>query len=186
MSSPESVALEGTEAAAEALDELILRARDGEERAYEEILLMFEGRALAIAHQMGASRADAEDIAQEAFLKLFRHVGSYKGGRRFTAWFYRIVVNAARDQFRKKGPATEEIPDGAGEPEAEQEVGPEGYRRIRAALLLLTEREREVVVLRDLHGLGTWEVARALGLNPITVRRHAQRARKRIRELLDL
>lgn len=186
MSSPESVALEGARAEQEALDELISRAQEGEERAFEEILARFEGRALAIAHQMGASRADAEDIAQESFIKLFKHVGSYRGGRRFTAWFYRIVVNAARDHLRRSGPATEELPAEGQEPRAELQAGPEEYRRIRSALLQLSRREREVIVLRDLHGLGTWEVGRALGINPITVRRHAQRGRKRLRDLLGL
>ena len=184
MSSPESLALPGARASQEALDELISRARDGEERAFEELLLTFEGRALAIAHQMGASRADAEDISQDAFIKLFKHIGSYRGGRRFTAWFYRIVVNAARDHLRRSGPVTEELPEGAEEPMADASAGPEEYQRIRAAILQLSEREREVIVLRDLHGLGTWEVARALGLSPITVRRHAQRGRERLRKLL--
>ncbi len=184
MSLPDSFALEGAAGRGEALDDLVARARDGEVGAFEEILSLFESRAMAIAHQMGASRADAEDIAQDAFIKLFRHIGSYRGGRTFTAWFYRLVVNAARDHLSRRGSADESL-DGR---EAAAETGgmaeQEGYERIRQALLLLTVREREVIVLRDLHGLGTWEVARALGLNPVTVRRHAMRARIRLRELL--
>ncbi|HXI02804.1 MAG TPA: sigma-70 family RNA polymerase sigma factor [Candidatus Saccharimonadales bacterium] len=186
MSSPDSVALEGAMAADEALDDLVRRAQQGEEAAFEEILARFEGKALAIAHQMGASRADAEDIAQEAFIKLLKHIGSYGGGRRFTAWFYRIVVNAARDHIRRAGPVMQDL-DAAGPEAAPSEgAGQEAYHRIRQALLVLSPREREVIVLRDLHGLSTWQVARALRLNPVTVRRHAMRARARLRDLLGI
>jgi RNA polymerase sigma-70 factor (ECF subfamily) len=185
VSLPDSYALEGAAARGEDLDDLVLRAREGDEAAFGEILGIFEGRAMAIAHQMGASRSDAEDIAQEAFIKLFRHIGSYRGGRKFSAWFYRIVVNEARDHLRRIPPPSQEL--SAREAEASRGAGdPEEYHRIRQALLMLSEREREVVVLRDLQGLGTWEVARALGLNPVTVRRHAMRARARLREILGL
>jgi RNA polymerase sigma-70 factor (ECF subfamily) len=186
MTSPHTYVLEGSRGDGEALDALVLRAREGEEGAFQEILARFEGRALAIAHQMGASRADAEDIAQEAFIKLFRHMGSYRGGRRFTSWFYRIVVNAARDHLRRKGPVTEDLEAASAEPASAEESGVEGYEQVRQALLQLSPREREVVVLRDLQGLTTWEVARALGLNPVTVRRHAMRARRRLEGILGL
>jgi RNA polymerase sigma-70 factor (ECF subfamily) len=183
----ESYALDRVQAEAEALDDLLRRAQGGEEGAFEEILRRFEGRALAIAHQLGASRADAEDIAQEAFLKLFRHIHAYRGGRRFTSYFYRIVLNAARDYRGRMGPRAEapensleegETTGGAGSAERREEV--------RRALLQLSQREREVVVLRQLHGLSTWEVARALRVNPVTVRRHWMRARARLQELLRL
>jgi RNA polymerase sigma-70 factor (ECF subfamily) len=183
----ESYALDQVQAKAEALDDLLRRAQGGEEGAFEEIMHRFEGRALAIAHQLGASRADAEDIAQEAFLKLFRHIHAYRGGRRFTAYFYRIVLNAARDYRSRMGPRAEppDDPSAEGGPSGAA-GGAERREEVRQALLQLSEREREVVVLRQLHGLSTWEVARALGLNPVTVRRHWMRARARLQELLRL
>ncbi len=184
----ESYALDRVQAEAEALDALLRRAQRGEEGAFEEILRRFEGRALGIAHQLGASRADAEDIAQEAFLKLFRHIHAYRGGRRFTSYFYRIVLNAARDYRGRMGPRAEpaeDPPAGEGASGAAA-AGVERREEVRQALLQLSEREREVVVLRQLHGLSTWEVARALRLNPVTVRRHWMRARARLQELLRL
>jgi len=177
---------------AEALDGLVERARAGEEAAFEEILTRFEGKALAIAHHLGASREDAEDIAQEGFLKLFRHIDAYRGGRRFTSWFYRIILNVARDHLQKAA-----IHRGAGaSPGAGREL--ESYpsadaaashdlevrQRTRAALLQLSLREREVVILKDIQGLSVWEISRILRLDPITVRRHAMRARARLRDLL--
>jgi len=183
----ETYTLDGAGAIAEELDLLIRRAQEGEEGAFEEILSRFEGKALALAHHLGASRADAEDIAQEAFLKLFRRIEAYEGGRRFTAYFYRIVVNATRDHLKKMGPAHRplaEAPEEAEGPAGGHAAEFERRDQIRRALLLLTDREREVVILRDLQGLSTWEVSRILRLNPITVRRHAMQARARLKEIL--
>jgi len=173
---------------ADALDALIIRAQKGDEAAFEEILRGFESRALATARQLGATRADAEDIAQDAFVKLFRHIDSYRGGRKFTAYFYRIVVNATRDHLSRRGPQAPDIErheprrpgHGGGTADAERR------ELVREALMQLSDREREVVILKDLHGLSSWEVARVLGLNPITVRRHAMRARARLKEILGL
>ena len=184
----ESYALERIAPEAELLDGLIVRAQGGEEAAFEEILHGFEGRALAMARQLGASPADAEDIVQEAFIKLFRHIDAYRGRRSFTAYFYRIVINASRDHFSRRDPRTHAAPELS--PEARRPgagaATPEAERRelVREALMQLSEREREVIILREIHGLTTWEVARALRLNPITVRRHAMRARARLKDLL--
>jgi RNA polymerase sigma-70 factor (ECF subfamily) len=194
--------LEGIDGEHEALDVILRRAQGGEEAAFEEILERFEGKALALARHLGASASDAEDIAQEAFLRLFRHIDTYRGGRTFTAWFYRIVLNTARTHLRGSAATrltvtgTEDDvsrPDafsspgrhGAHEPSPDEPLlEAERRAQVRRALLLLSEREREVIILRDIQGLGTWAVARILNLNPITVRRHAMQARARLRVLL--
>jgi len=188
----ETYTLPGVGDDAEALDLLIDRARSGDEEAFAEILSRFESKALGIALNMGVARADAEDVAQEAFLRLFRHIGTYRGGRRFTAWFYRIVINASRDHLAKASAERRAVPGGGDAadfdlipsqaPSAAREI--EMRQRTRAALLALTVREREIVILKDLQGLGVWEIARILRLDPITIRRHAMRARIRLREIL--
>lgn len=192
----ETYTLEGIGSEHEALDVLLRRAQRGEEAAFEEILDRFEGKALAIARQAGASRSDAEDIAQEAFLRLFRHIDTYRGGRTFTAWFYRIVLNTARTHLRGTAAGRLETAGGSEDhvalegrharEDSPEEPLLEAERRdqVRRALLLLSEREREVIILRDIQGLGTWAVARILKLNPITVRRHAMQARARLRVIL--
>ena len=160
----------------------------------------FEGKALMIARGMGASRQDAEDIAQDVFIKLFRYIRSYRSGRSFINWFYRIVVNATRDHLRRMSRA--------GEPMGEDDVSmvlddavssepaPQGFvpgmqdnqdasdaaEDLRRAMAGLTERDRVVVILRDLQGLSAWEIARILRISPITVRRHASRAHERLRD----
>jgi RNA polymerase sigma-70 factor (ECF subfamily) len=179
--------LEGDLAAGEALDAIILRAQAGEESAFEELLDRFEAKALLIARSMGASRDDAEDIAQEAFLKVVRYIGSYRSGRSFKAYFYRIVVNASRDHLSRmasKGlTSLEEAQEVASEPDARASY--EDVEMLRRALRELPAREREVVILRDLQGLSTWEVARILVISPITVRRHSSRALAHLRKILN-
>ena len=168
------------------LDALIRSAQAGEAGAFEGLLDRFESRAILIARSMGASRQDAEDIAQEVFLKLFRYIGSYRSGRTSKGYFYRIVMNASRDFLSKMKPAgqatLEEIGEVAGEPE--RKAAFEEVEMLRRALKELPGREREVVILRHMQGLSTWEVARILRISPITVRRHSSRAVARLRKLL--
>lgn len=183
----ESRTLDGDLAGAEALDALIRRAQAGEEAAFELILDRFEAKALLIARSMGASRQDAEDIAQEAFLKIFRYIGSYRSDRTFKAYFYRIVMNASRDHLSRMKPAGQASLDDVGEFPADpvKRASFEEVEYLRGALRELPQREREVVILRDLQGLSTWEVARVLRISPITVRRHSSRAIARLRKIFD-
>ncbi len=171
----------------DALDALIRQAQAGEAWAFEAILDRLGSKAILIARSMGASRADAEDIAQEAFLKIFRYIGSYRTERTFRAYFYRIVMNASRDHLSRMKPAGQASLDNLGEfpSEPERRASFEEVETLRRALQKLPPREREVVILRDLQGLSTWDVARILRISPITVRRHSSRALVHLRKLLD-
>ena len=184
---------ERTPATADSFDDVIRRAREGEQAAFVEIMDRFEGKALMIARGLGASRHDAEDIVQDVFIRLFRYIGSYRSGRSFINWFYRVVVNATRDHLRKMASSGEPLVDEAthdgvvpsravvalgGEPE---QIASEAAEDLRRAMADLSERERVVVILRDLQGLSAWEVSRILRISPITVRRHASRAHERLR-----
>src|SRR6266850_2037372 len=96
--------LPGELPASELLDALIRRAQAGEEAAFDAILDQFGSKALLIARSMGASRQDAEDIAQDAFMKIFRYLGSYRSENTFKAYFYRIVMNSCRDHLARMKP----------------------------------------------------------------------------------
>jgi len=182
--------------AAEALEELIARAQAGYRDAFDALLLRHESQALSIARQMGLGREDAQDVAQESFLKLFRYIRKFRSGESFQNWFYRIVVHATYDHLRRhhqdaalplEGDArarAEEVADGA--PLAAEEIETDQRRRrIQACLRSLAPKERAAFVLRDLQGLDTRTVARAMRVSRITVRRHASNARRKIRERLQ-
>jgi RNA polymerase sigma-70 factor (ECF subfamily) len=143
---------------------------------------------------MGLSPDDAQDAVQEAFLKLFRYLGRYRSGESFTGWFYRIVVHATYDQMRRArhrealsldAAALGEGPPDPGPGAAEAAETAHLRRRVQAAMSALAAQERAAFVLRELHGLETRAVARALRVTQVTVRRHVSNARRKLRERLE-
>ena len=166
-------------------DDLVRAAAGGEERAFEVLLSRHDATVLRVLRLLGVQAADREDVAQEVFLRVFRYLGAFRPGRPFSAWIYRITVNASHDYHKRLGrrrrDETEWREDLA---ETAVQSGPLGEReldlrrRLLAGLEALTERERAVFVLCELEGLATLEVARALGITRITVRRHLGRARR--------
>ena len=170
---------------------LVLAARRGDERALEELLRRHEGRVLRVLRLMGVPLQDREDVAQEVFVRIFRHLGGFRTGTPFHSWVYRIAVNAAHDYRageRRRAWDTPwdeglEIPDPASGPEKAAE-GIDLRDRLLRALSVLTRRERAVFVLKELEGLETREVARTLRIAAVTVRRHLGRARRRLERAL--
>jgi RNA polymerase sigma-70 factor (ECF subfamily) len=181
---------EGADAADEALVEAAL---DGDARALETLLLRHEAKVLRVLRLLGIHAQDREDVAQEVFLRVFRHLGGFRPGRSFGAWIYRVAVNCAHDHRERSRRAhleerplpegAEELPGGGDSPEDAARRAADS-RRLEAALDALTDRERSVFVLKEFEGLDTGDVARALGVTGITVRRHLALARRRLREVL--
>ena len=180
----------------EELGRLVERAKAGERAAFAGLLERFESRALALARQMGLGREDAQDAVQDAFLRLFRYIHRFRSGESFTSWFYRIVVHSTYDQLRRSRrqralsldgearAAAESIPD----PSAGAPIGSDAARlreRVASALGCLAPQERAAFVLRDHHCLETAEVARAMRVARVTVRRHVSNARRKLRERLE-
>ncbi len=175
-------------------DALVEASRGGDVRALETLLLRHESKVLRVLRLLGVPQRDREDVAQEVFLRVFRHLDGFKPGHPFAGWLYRVTVNAAHD-YRGHAVrlASEEAPWGE-----EAERAPHGgrapdlaaedldlRRRLETALGALSERERAVFVLREMEGLETLEIARALGITRITVRRHLSLAKARLRRSLS-
>jgi RNA polymerase sigma-70 factor (ECF subfamily) len=179
---------------ADASDEILVEAaRTGNVRALDALLDRHQGKVLRVLGFLGVAAQDREDVAQEVFIRVVRHLPSFRPGRPFGAWLYRVAVNAAHDwrlrrerNDRSASPWTEDLdaPDqgpGPGEALASGEL----RRALDAALGLLSTRERAVFVLREIEGLETREVARTLGITTITVRRHLALARRRLKRALE-
>lgn len=174
-------------------DALIAAARDGDARAFESLLLRHEARVLRVLRLLGVPERDRDDLAQDVFLRVFRGLDRFRAGSPFGGWLYRITVNVAQDwRGRASRIRAEEAPwhDGL-DPEAAEGAGPQASaerrdlaRRLEAALLQLSDRERAVFVLKELEGLETDEAARVLGVTSTTVRRHLSLARNRLRRIL--
>ena len=174
--------------------DLVAEALDGDVRALESLLDRHESRVLRVLRLMGVPHQDREDVAQEVFLRVFRHLRGFHRGRPFRSWIYKISVNAAHDyRNRSRGQAQAESESIDADPgwessaAASGESGEAHYLRIalEGALGSLSSRERAVFVLRELEGLESRDVARALGITTITVRRHLGRARARLQEILE-
>jgi RNA polymerase sigma-70 factor (ECF subfamily) len=169
------------------LEQLVRRIRAGEVDAFEDLMAHTEARILALAWRILGDRHLAEDAAQETYLRIFRSLKTFRLGERFEAWIIRIAVNVCYDLARKRGPLPapveilEALEGDAANMGAEDAVLLDQRRTlVRQALLSLPQAERAALVLRDLEGFSTDEVARVLGVRPVTIRSQVASARGKL------
>ncbi|MCC7174893.1 MAG: sigma-70 family RNA polymerase sigma factor [Bryobacterales bacterium] len=126
---------------------------------------------------------DAKDAAQEVFLRLYKHLRRFDDTRALTPWLYRVTVNVCRDIGARRRRDEALPPELAAGPSARDW---QDERRIVAlGLRRLPDRERAALVLRDIEGLPTAEVARTLGSSQATVRSQVASAREKLRQFAD-
>jgi RNA polymerase sigma factor (sigma-70 family) len=171
--------------------ELVERARGGDGAAYATLVRDHEETAFRIAYVICGNAADAEEAAQEGFVKAYRALGRFHSGEPLRPWLLTIVANEARNRRRSAGRRAALVLRAAGEgrPSGEAASSPEaallaGERRARllAALGGLNERDRTVIAFRFLLELSEAETAAALGVRPGTVKSRLSRALERLRE----
>jgi RNA polymerase sigma-70 factor (ECF subfamily) len=171
------------------LSESLRRAQSGERAAFEQIMQSSERRVLRIALRLLNNPQDAQDAAQEVFLRLYQHLKRLDPERELEPWLYRVTVNVCRDMGRARQYAVglEDAPEAAA-PEPGAQHGMESAERremMRHALHCLGEKERAAVVLRDVEGLSTREVAEILGSSETTVRSQISTARLKLRDFTN-
>ena len=149
---------------------------------------LHQQRVVTLAWRMLGTREDARDAAQEAFLRVFRHLHQYDERRDFNGWLYRIVVNVCRDLQRQRGRHgglsldEDAVALLASDADSEAEtLAAQERALLQRALATLSEKERAAIVLRDLEGLPTEEVARLLGSSATTVRSQISAARTKLK-----
>ncbi len=166
---------------------LVERCRGGDELAWEWLVRRCQGRVYGLAYHYLGSVEDARDVAQEAFVRAYRQLGTFEGDR-FMAWLLRITRNLCIDQLRRRKtrpPAEDLRADGAAAaaprdaaPDPEQAwLADARQRLIHQALRRLDGASREVILLKDIQGLKLGEIAGMLGLPIGTVKSRAHRAR---------
>jgi RNA polymerase sigma factor (sigma-70 family) len=173
--------------------ELVERARRGDSAAYEEIVQMYQGIAFRVAYVIAGSAADAEEAAQDAFVKAYRALGRFRPGAPFRPWLLRIVANEARNRRRSavrreslalRTAAEQASGDAAPSPEAAVLVAEQRETLLRA-LEGLRDDDREVISCRYLLDLSEEETAAALGLRLGTVKSRTARALERLRARME-
>ena len=169
--------------------ELVRRAQGGDADAYEQIVKAHQGIAFRMAYLVTGSAADAEEAAQDAFVKAYRALGRFRADAPFRPWLLRIVVNEARNRRRGEGrranlalraAAAESSGDAAPSPEATF-LEAEQRAALLAAVNELREEDRLVIALRYFLDLSEVETASALGVRPGTVKSRLSRALERLR-----
>lgn len=170
------------------LDLLIERAAGGDTRAFEGLMQATERRVVAVAWRLLGDREQTRDAVQEVYLRVHRSLSRFRRGEDFHAWLHRIAVNVCHDLARKRRPAAslDDVPEPAVDGVSEADLlAAERWRHLREALATLPAGERAALVLRDLEGHSTEEVARLLGTRPATVRSQISTARAKVRLFCD-
>ncbi len=180
-------------------EELIARVLAGDEASYGTLVTRYRDYVYTIAVRIVGSDEDAEDVAQEAFVRAYRALPRFRGDSKFSSWLYRIATNRALTHLKKRrrradtvdiesGSHVEAvvIDDGRGEVASpELLVRNEEFRRaVRAAVLELPEQYRVVVTLFYLEERSYKEVVATLGIPMGTLKTHLHRARALLRDIL--
>jgi RNA polymerase sigma-70 factor (ECF subfamily) len=168
------------------------RLRAGDARAFEALVTAYQHRVFGVAARMLGSRVQAEDVAQEVFLRVHRSVAAFRGEARLSTWLYGItsrlclsrLASPGRRHERASRPLTDDTLRDPADPAAHAERG-ELQAALGAAIAALPEERRIVMILRDVEGLSYEEIAAALELEPGTVRSRLHRARMEIKERLE-
>ena len=179
-------------------DELICRLRACEEAAYEELIARFHQPVYNLAFRLLNDSADAADVVQEVFLKVFRNVGHFRNQSSLKTWVYRITVNEAHNQrrwfFRHRSREVgldDDAENGRGRAVADSAQSPFDYAfdrekqvLIENALARINPLFREVVVLRDIEDLSYEEIAEVLQISLGTVKSRILRGRDALKQEL--
>ncbi|MEK9592324.1 MAG: RNA polymerase sigma factor RpoE [Luminiphilus sp.] len=175
--------------------QLVQRAQRGDLRAFDLLVLKYQGRIGALVSRYIADAGEVEDVTQEAFIKAYRALSKFRGDSAFYTWLYRIAANAAKNHLVAKGrrPGADatiedaEVFDDGGlvsetsSPEA-MAMGDELAAVVEQALQSLPEELRAALTLRELEGLSYDDIAEVLGCPVGTVRSRIFRAREAIDE----
>jgi len=179
---------------------LVRRAKSGDLAAYDELVRRYQERIYATLYHMTANHEDANDLAQEAFIKAYHSLRSFKGDSTFFTWLYRIAVNRAINFLKQRKHKThlslndldfnaEHDPDLVAlisDKTPRREAGlAELQEKLNAAMLQLSETHRLVVALHDVQGLSHEEISRIMDCNVGTVRSRLFYARQQLQSLLS-
>lgn len=183
--------------------ELVRRVQAGERAAFRELFDRHHKRAFAVAFGVLKHRQDAMDVVQEGFVKVHKHIGSFQGTSSFYTWLYRIVMNLAIDQLRRRKTGRNVEYDDAvlrdGEAAVDDSILPrmldenprkavirrELLARMEAALAELPEYHRQVILLREVEGLSYEEMAEALDVPKGTIMSRLFHARRKMQSALE-
>ncbi|MBW3671957.1 MAG: RNA polymerase sigma factor [Acidobacteria bacterium] len=170
----------------------IREVRDGNTDAFETVMARSERRIASLAWRILGDADEVRDAVQETFLRVYRFIHRYDDSRSALPWLFRITVNVCRDLERGRRKRAERFIELEQNHQAPPENQPDAVAHRNEEIELLTRaidelprKERLAIILRDIEGLPTEEVARILGSRPATVRVQVSSARSKIRSFLS-
>ena len=180
-------------------EQLIRRAQQGDNRAFEELLLLHQKRVYNLCLRMSANPDDALDLSQEAFIRAWRSIGQYQFEASFSTWLFRLTSNICIDFLRRKKRRQEtsltenyddsdegaelSVPDAQPNPE-QQAMAKETKQELARAMAQLSPEHREILQLRVIEDLQYEQIADILGVRVGTVKSRLARARLSLRKIL--
>lgn len=183
-----------------ALDRIIKLAASGNERAFEQLVSIYEGTVYNMAMYMTKNHDDALDVSQEVFVKLWQSLPSFRGECSMKSYIMKLTRNAALDLKRKRsrrqstsltvendrGEEVEmDIPDTSVESNPEEAyLRAERIQKVREGIMKLDDEQRQMIVMRDMNGMSYADIAKALGMNEGTVKSRLNRARSALKKIL--
>lgn len=181
--------------------ELVRRFRDGDESAFVEIIRRYRGKILSIALALLRNHADAEEIAQDTFIRAHRGLAGFRGDSSLATWLFRIAVNLSHNRYRyfcrrrstvslesslndRSGRTIGEVVASNSSSPAAEAVTDEFTAIVASCMEKLEPNQREILLLRNILSRSYDEIAQSLGLNVGTVKSRIARARLSLRDLL--
>jgi RNA polymerase sigma-70 factor, ECF subfamily len=183
---------------------LIRRLKQGDDRAFEELVRLYQNRIFGLMLRMIGNRQEAEDLAQEVFITVHRAIGSYRGEGRFQTWLYRIATNTCKNRIKylkgrnfHRSVPVEDTPEAHAPDEGPvvalqaQIAGPEAMTEgarletaVQRELGALDPEHRLLIVLRDIEGMSYQDMLRVTGLQEGTLKSRLHRARVALKDRL--
>lgn len=182
---------------------LVHRAQGGDEAAYDELVRRYQRQIYGVIYHMTSHHEDANDLTQEAFVKAWQALKSFKGDSSFFTWLYRIAVNRTLNHLKQRNYRNSKHAMSLNDLDVEAEHHPdlvalvsdktprramaleELKEKLNAAMQRLSENHRIVVTLHDIQGLPHDEIAKILGCNTATVRTRLFYARQQLQGILS-
>lgn len=180
-------------------EELVARVQQGDKKAYDLLVIKYQHKIVQLVNRYLKDPSEAQDVAQEAFIKAYRAIGSFRGDSTFYTWLYRIAINTAKNYLvsrnRRSSQFEVDIQDAEATENAPQLQGTETPERllmndeiaktIRSAIDNLPEEMRTAILLREFEGMSYEEIAEAMECPVGTVRSRIFRAREAIDNKLN-
>ena len=179
-------------------EELVEKVKKGDADVYEKIIQKYQSKVFGLIYNMTKNQNDIEDLAQEVFIKIYKNLGKFKGESSLYTWIYKITVNLCLDEMKKRknviyldekievddGEVNRELPS---EEKSQEKLYEEKelQEKLHNCINKLPEKQRVMIVLRDIKGFSYEEISKITDVKLGTVKSQINRARIKLKELLD-